>query len=182
MKDTAPTMDEIIEVNRLNEQLSYKELHDMKFYDDSRNMTIIKNMTVQLMKHASDDNRKKVWELCKKLSSYSHAPVTRKEYQRMELYAEDKDIVDVALESLRDNYYPFCSDESKVDAKLAPIQGYYYTIAIISQSKYRREECLDLLASIAHHFAEHMPDKIPILKRNMDILKATYPDLGEIIF
>lgn len=59
MKDTAPTMDEINEVNRLNEQLSYKELHDMKFYDDSRNMTIIKNMTVQLMKHASDDNRKK---------------------------------------------------------------------------------------------------------------------------
>lgn len=29
---------------------------------------------------------------------------------------------------------------------------------------------------------EEMPDKLSVLKRNMDVLKKEYPDLGEIEF
>ena len=40
MKDTAPTMEEIVEVNRLREQSTFQELQAMEFYRDSRKAAI----------------------------------------------------------------------------------------------------------------------------------------------
>ncbi|MCM1089449.1 MAG: hypothetical protein NC092_05315 [Butyrivibrio sp.] len=175
MKDTAPTMEEITEVNRLREQSTFQELQAMEFYRDSRKAAIVKNMTVRLMQYANDANREKVWKLCKKLASYTHAPVKLKDYQRMKPYAEDEDIVDVILSSLRDDPYPFGS------SPLEPIQGYYYAIAVLSQSEYKRAECLELLTDIAEYFKVHQPDELRLLERNMDVLKSDYPDLAKII-
>ena len=62
------------------------------------------------------------------------------------------------------------------------LKGYYYAIATISQSTYRREEILSLLQVITDYFKSNQPDKLSLLKRNMDVLKKGYPDLGEIVF
>lgn len=32
------------------------------------------------------------------------------------------------------------------------------------------------------YFKSNQPDKLSLLKRNMDVLKKGYPDLGEIVF
>ena len=41
---------------------------------------------------------------------------------------------------------------------------------------------LSLLQRITDYFKSNLPDKLPVLKRNMDVLKKGYPDLGEIVF
>ena len=178
MKDTAPTMEEIKEVLQKFEALSFEELDNLGFYYDSRKMTIKQQMTYILMSFANETNKERIWKYCKKLASYSHAPFTLKEYQRMAPFAEDKDIVDAILKGLEENMYPFSDGKSKVE----PIQGYYYAIATISQSSYRRDDIIALLQKLAEYFKEKLPDDVFVLKRNMEVLKKNYPDLGNIEF
>lgn len=93
-------------------------------------------------------------------------------------FSEDEDIVDVIMKALEENRYPFSDGKNKVE----PVEGYYYAIATISQSTYRREEILSLLQRITDYFKSNLSDKLSLLKRNMDVLKKGYPDLGEIVF
>ncbi len=176
MRDTAPTTEEIKEVLHKFEALSFEELENLGFYHDNRKMTIKLPMTYILMSFANETNKENIWKYCKKLASYSHAPFTLKEYQRMATFAEDNDIVDVILKGLEENMYPFSDGKSKVE----PIQGYYYAIATISQSSYRRADIIALLQKLAQYFKENLPDDVFVLKRNMDVLKKNYPDLGDI--
>ena len=176
MKDTAPTMDEIKEVQHKFEALSVQELQNQGFFFDNRKMTMKLPMTYIFMSLADETNKEKIWKYCKKLASYSHAPFTLKEYQRMAPFAEDNDIVDVILKGLEENMYPFSDGKSRVE----PIQGYYYAIATISQSSYRRADIIALLQKLAEYFKENLPDDVFVLKRNMDTLKKIYPDLGNI--
>ncbi len=96
----------------------------------------------------------------------------------MNSFSEDQDIVDVILLGLEENLYPFSAGKNKVE----PVQGYYYSIATISQSTYRRNDTISLLQQIADYLKQNMPDKIFVLKRNMDVLKKDYPDLESVTF
>ena len=78
------------------------------------------------------------------------------------------------MKALEENRYPFSDGKNKVE----PVEGYYYAIA----TTYRREEILSLLQVITDYFKSNQPDKLSLLKRNMDVLKKGYPDLGEIVF
>lgn len=176
MKDTAPSIEEIVEVKKIFENSSLQELRDMNFYEDRRKMIIKENMTEILMRHASDDNKEKIWKLCKKLSTYTHCPIALKDYLRMKPYAEDSDIVDVVFSSICDNRYPFTDGTKKVE----PIQAYWYCIAIISQTDYKREECKALLKELIDFFEGQRQDEGSLLKRNMEMLVNTYPDLQEL--
>lgn len=178
MKDTAPTIEEMREVIHIIEALSFKELQTQGIFDDKRKMIITKPMTYILMSHADDTNKEKIWKYCKKIASFSHAPIKLKDYQRMLPFSEDKDIVDVIMKALEENKYPFSDGKNKVE----PVEGYYYAIATISQSTHRREKIILLLEDITVSFKSNQPDKLSILKRNMDVLKKDYPDLGEIVF
>ena len=70
----------------------------------------------------------------------------------------------------------------EVSLIVEPVQGYYYAIATISQSLYRRDDIISLLQQIANHLKQNMPKDISVLKRNMDVLKKNYPDLERVIF
>ena len=176
MKDIAPAMQEINDVLHQFESLSFQELQKLGIFRDTRKMIIRKQMTYVLMSQTNEANREKIWKYCKKIASYSHAPVTLKEYQRMKTFAEDRDIVDVILSGLEENLYPFSDGKNKVE----PVQGYYYAIATISQSTYRRDDIISLLQKIADHLKQNMPDVVSVLKRNMDVLKKDHPDLENV--
>ena len=178
MKDMAPTMQEINDVLHMFEASSFQELQKLGVFNDNRKLVIEKQMTYVLMSHASESNKETIWKYCKKIASFSHAPVTLKEYQRMKSFSEDKAIVDVVLQGLKENPYPFSGGKNKVE----PVQGYYYAIATISQSAYRRTDIISLLQQIADYLKQNMPDAVSILKRNMDVLKKEYPDLESVIF
>ena len=65
------------------------------------------------------------------------------------------------MKALEENRYPFSDGKNKVE----PVEGYYYAIATISQSTYRREEILSLLQVITDYFKSNQPDKLSLLKR-----------------
>ena len=81
MKDTAPTIEEMREVIHTFEMLSFKELQAQGIFDDKRKMI--------LMSHTDDTNKEKIWKYCKKIASFSHAPIKLKDYQRMLPFSED---------------------------------------------------------------------------------------------
>lgn len=60
------------------------------------------------------------------------------------------------------------------------ITGYYYCIALISQSDYRRNECERQLWNSANYHIENDPDKGAILLRNMKVLEENYTYLKPI--
>ena len=177
MKEVAPTMQEIEAVIKLFETSSTQELQALGVFNDNRKMVMRENMTSVLMSHTNDENKETIWKYCKKLASFSHAPITLKEYQRMKTFSENQDIIDVILLGLEDNLYPFTDGSSRVE----PVQGYYYALATLSQSEYRRADIMSLLQKIADHLKQNMPKDISVLKRNMDVLKKLYPDLEGIV-
>ena len=71
------------------EMLSFKELQAQGIFDDKRKMIITKPMTYILMSHTDDTNKEKIWKYCKKIASFSHAPIKLKDYQRMLPFSED---------------------------------------------------------------------------------------------
>ena len=176
MKEVAPTIQEIEAVIKLFETSSTQELQALGVFNDNRKMVIRENMTYVLMSHTNEENKEILWKYCKKLASFSHAPITLKEYQRMKAFSEDTNIIDVILLGLEDDLYPFSDGKSRVE----PVQGYYYAIATISQSLYRRDDIISLLQKIADYMKQNMPKDISVLKRNMDVLKKIYPDLEKI--
>lgn len=122
-------------------------------------------------------SKEEIWELCSKISSVTHAPVTKKEYERMLPFAAKPSIVDVVLKFL-ETYIPDYKDKNwslKFD-----ITGYYYCIALISQSDYRRNECERQLWNSANYHIENDPDKGAILLRNMKVLEENYTYLKPI--
>ena len=172
MKDIAPSVEEIKKVINIFDTLSFKEKQKLGVFKDKRKMIMKERMTLVLMLSANNLNKEKIWKYCKKIASYSHAPVELKEYQRMLPYADDKDIINVILNALEQNPFPFSNEEFLLD-----IVGYFYTIATISQSPYRRNDIISLLHKIANFIKENKPEYLNVFKRNMEVLKKSFLDL-----
>lgn len=134
-----------------------------------------KKMTMPLMEHAPDEAKEDVWKFIKKISTYARTPGTLADYKKMAGFAEHDALVDVVLDTLLDMKYPFRQTDFIPD-----IVGYYYSIAMISQSMHRRGETLKLFSDLVDYvIAEHSPSTLPLV-RNMDVLSKDYPDLVEI--
>lgn len=116
-----------------------------------------------------------IWELCSKIASASHAPVTKKEYERMIPFAEKPATVDAVLKFLEINipYYDENTKSLKFD-----IIGYYYCYALISLSDYRLEDCKKQLWDTVNYFIEKDKDGGKILLRNMKVLESSRPFLS----
>lgn len=74
------------------------------------------------------------------------------------------------MSGLRENYYPF-------SGLIPDIQGYYYCIALVSQSQHRRADCIAYLTELTDYFIANLPDELDVLGRNMKVLKKEYKDL-----
>ena len=115
-----------------------------------------------------------IWKLCSKLSQTTHAPVTKKDYERMLPFAESPGIVDAVLKFLETYVPPF--QDSTWSLKF-DIKGYYYCLALISLSDYRQEACEKQLWNTVYYHLENDKNKGDILLRNMKMLEGTRPNL-----
>ena len=136
-------------------------------------------ITIFLLEAAEEvgASNEEIWELCKKISQATHAPVTLKEYLRMEPFAQKEKTVDTVLKLLETYIPPF-------DVQYwtgFDIRGYYYCLALISLSDYRKEDCEKQLWTTIDQFFKKDPglDNIPVLLRNMKVLGRQRPVLKE---
>ena len=178
-KELPPTGEEIKEVVRQFTELSIDQLSEMKFWKDKRNVIIKRTMTVMLMAHSPDEGREDVWKFCKELSRRGHAPVKPAEYARMQPYIENEALIDAVYGALDEIPYPYDFYEFQLGCDM---EGYFYCIALLSQAKYRRGDCIELLKRICGFIAENVTHNTPrvVMSRNMRILGEQYPDLKEI--
>lgn len=150
----------------------YKEdpLHNR--INDLDHAAMHKEMTWRIFSvDMSDDTKVTAWKFCKALVNFAHAPVAASEYKRMEKWVEEAALIDVLLEAC-DNYFPNPDFKYNFDTI-----GFSYSIALISQSKYRRQDCLNLLNKITQYYVNTKDDWYTVLLRNMKILSKNYPDL-----
>ena len=120
-------------------------------------------------------SNEEIWELCSKIASTTHAPVTKKEYERMIPFAEKPATVDAVLKFLEVNI-PIVDNEREsfwFDSKT-----YYYCCALISLSDYRQEDCEKRLWDTVNYFIEKDKDRGSVLLRNMKVLERTRPFLS----
>lgn len=135
-----------------------------------------REITKRILSVPMDDAVRSItWKYCKILANYSHCPISKAEYKRMQKYTEEKELVDVILSAL-DEYFP--TNENSVISGFDMI-GYYYSVALISQSEYRRSDCLTMLRKMTEYEINNMENKGALLLRNMKVLVKEYPDLKE---
>lgn len=116
-------------------------------------------------------------KFCKKLSSFSHATVSLKEYQRMKDFSDDTQLIENTYDILSE--YPLPENDIMSEFQF-DIIGYSYCIALLSQSEYNRTENLLLLSKIADEAIQKQCTYGKVLLRNMKKLKKDYPDLTEL--
>ena len=133
--------------------------------------------TLPLLEAAEEvgTSSEEMWELCSKIASATHAPVTKKEYERMRPFAEKPAIVDAVLKFLEVNI-PIIDDERE-RFRFDSIT-YYYCCALISLSDYRQGDCEKQLWDTVNYFIEKDKDRGSILLRNMKVLERTRPFLS----
>lgn len=136
-------------------------------------------ITLPLLEAAEEvgETNEEIWELCKKIAQATHAPVTLKEYQRMLPFSQKEKTVDTVLKLLETYIPPF-------GVQYWPgfdLVGYYYCIALISLSDYRKEDCEKQLWLIINQFFNQDPDlnNISVLLRNMKVLEKQRPILSD---
>ncbi len=120
-------------------------------------------------------SKEEIWELCSKIASATHAPVTKKEYERMIPFAEKPATVDAVLKFLETYIPPY--DDKNWSLKF-DIPAYYYCYALISLSDYRHEDCEKQLWDTINYHIEKDKDKGIVLLRNMKVLERTRPFLA----
>lgn len=118
--------------------------------------------------------KEEIWELCSKIASTTHAPVTKKEYERMIPFAEKPATVDAVLKFLETYIPPF---EDKNWSLKFDIPAYYYCLALISLSDYRPEDCEKQLWDTMNYLIEKDKDRGCVLLRNMKVLEHSRPFL-----
>lgn len=166
---TAPTLDEILAYRKAY----YDSLGSGAVIDGSTQVVMTREMTVRIFSNLmSEDDRETAWKFCKQLSKFSHAPVSPADYKRMEKWTGEHGLIDALLKAC-DGYY-----EDEKDPLGFDVVGFYYSIALLSQSTYRREDCLALLDKLTQYYVKTKVDKYNVLLRNMTRLVKDFPDLA----
>ena len=132
-------------------------------------------ITLPLLEAAEETgtSNEEIWALCKKIAQATHVPVTMKDYERMALFAEKTGTVDTVLKMMETYLPPF---SEKHWAGIFDITGYYYCLALLSLSDYRKEDCEKQLWTTVHQFIAHQLYDTPLL-RNMRVLAPGRPAL-----
>lgn len=140
--------------------------------NDADHAAMHKEMTIRIFSvDMPEDVKPTAWKFCKTLANFAHAPVSPAEYKRMEKWLPETGLIDVLLEACED-YYPDPAFKYSFDTI-----GFAYSIALISQSQYRRKDCLALLDKITQYYVRTKDDWYTVLLRNMTKLCRQFPDL-----
>ena len=117
----------------------------------------------------------KVDIFCMNLAKYIHAPICLSDYKRMEKYADDKQLVETVYNAIKDYFY-IDNTDGHFD-----IIGHSYCVALLSQSKYNRNETLDYFNKFADILIENDEQVYgQAMYRNMKRLSKEYPDLKDL--
>lgn len=162
-----PTLEEMQEYLK-----SFKADPIHNIIKDAEHAVMHKEMTIRIFSvDMSDDLKVTAWKYCKTIANFAHAPVSPAEYKRMEKWLPENGLIDVLLEAC-DNYYPNPAFKYNFDTI-----GFSYSIALLSQSSYRRPDCLALLDKITTYYVNTKDDWYTVLLRNMTKLVKDFPDL-----
>ena len=165
-KEKIPTYEEIIEYKN---HFSADPIHNR--IDGVEHSAMLKEMTQRIFAlNLPEDLRALAWKYCLSLMKYSHAPVSPADYKRMEKWLNETALIDILLEALK-GYYPDSTYHFDTI-------GYYYSIALISQSQYRREDCLKILEELTNFCVSTKYKWSSVPLRNMTKLVKDYPDLA----
>jgi hypothetical protein len=127
-----------------------------------------------LREQISDEEEWEVaWKYCKKTATFTHAPVTVKEYLRMESFAEDEALV-LAIAAIIEKWA--VPNENPILSGFDVI-GYFYSIALLSVAQYNRENNIKLINKLCDKLMQEKNEYCNLLLRNMTRLKKKYPDL-----
>lgn len=145
--------------------------------NDLDHLAMNKPMTLRIFKVIEADNmpdsaKVTAWGFCKQLARFMHAPVSPAEYRKMEKYKGETELIDVLLKAC-DGYFPDPAFKYSFDTI-----GFSYSIALISISDHRRQDCLALLDRVTQYYVKTKDDWYPVLLRNMQKLVKEYPDLA----
>lgn len=145
--------------------------------NDAEHWLIHKPMTLRIFKVIEDDNmpdsvKAAAWNFCKQLTKFSHAPVSPADYKKMEKYKGETELIDILLKAC-DGYFPDPAFKYNFDTI-----GFSYSIALISISDHRRQDCISLLDRITQYYVKTKDDWYTVLMRNMQKLVKDYPDLA----
>lgn len=164
-----PTKQEIEEyVRYFKEDPMHHSIHDLE------HRAMLKEMTQRIFSvDMTDEVRVTAWKFCKAFANCAHAPVAASEYKRMEKWVEETALIDVLLTAC-DDYFPDQNFKYSFDTI-----GFSYSIALLSQSRYRRQDCLELLDRITQYYVDTKDDWYTVLLRNMKVLSKNYPDLEQ---
>ena len=167
-----------IKVPTLQEMLDYQKLFSAdpihNCIKDTEHSVMLKPMTQRIFsENTTDELKTTAWKFCKTLANFSHAPVAAADYKRMEKWLSELGLIDVLLKAC-DGYFP----DPKFKYSFDTI-GFSYSIALISQSQYKRSECLALLDRITQYYVNTKDDWYTVLLRNMKVLMKFYPDLAQ---
>lgn len=176
MKDKILTVEEIKEfmdtynsIEDFTERSKFVEKYPIKTANIIR-----ERMTLPLMEATDETNKEDVWNFINKCSTFAHCPGSQGDYKRMLKFADNEALVDVVINTISKMGYPF-SEEDRGD-----FVTYYYGIALISQSNYRREDTLKLLEELVDYVIENNSIDADPLVRNLKVLSKTFDDLKEI--
>lgn len=162
-----PTLQEMLDYNKL---FSADPIHNR--INDTEHLVMLKPMTQRIFSEDMTDELKvTAWKFCKTLANFSHAPVAPADYKRMEKWLPEIELIDVLLKAC-DGYFPDPNFKYSFDTI-----GFSYSIALISQSQYKRAECLALLDRVTQYYVNTKDEWYTVLLRNMKVLSKTYPDL-----
>lgn len=162
-----PTLDEMLEYYN---HISEDPLHNI--IRDTDHRTMLNEMTVRIFSvDMPDDLKATAWKFCKTLQNFAHAPVSLSDYKRMEKWLGETALIDVLLEALKD-YFPDTTERFDTI-------GFYYSIALISQSQYKRADCLKILEELTNFCVNTKYNSSFVVLRNMTKLVKNYPDLAQ---
>lgn len=140
---------------------------------DLEHITMIKEVTKLVFAvNMPESTREIAWKFCKAIANCAHAPVSSAEYKRMQKFVGEAALTDVLLEAL-DGYFPGPANKYKFDTV-----GYSYALALISQTQYRRSDCLAFIDKLTNYFVSTKYDWYTVALRNMKVLVKDYPDLA----
>ena len=108
------------------------------------------NVLTEISKDSQGKIPSSVDKFIRKLKSFSFAPVTLKQYLRMETFANDDELVDVIFEILQDLISRgFYKKQESWDFQFWFIIEFYYGLALLSISSHHREQHLAWMQEIS---------------------------------
>lgn len=123
-------------------------------------MRDLTNIFYEEGKKADKGLLKEIDKFCKKLESFTHCPVNEKEYNRMEVFSRDKELVDFIYKIIKE--YTINSDylSSYYDSV-----DYWYCIALFSLDE--GKEKVEFIKDLSERLIEKKHKDIGLMQRNV---------------